>query len=32
MELNEEMSIDAELIGKFITQQAAVATTNKSKE
>ena len=32
MELNEEMSIDAEVISNFITQQAAVAMSEKSKE
>ena len=30
--LDREMSMDAELIGKFITQQAAVAMAEKSRE
>ena len=32
MELDGEMSMDAELIGKFITQQVAVAMAEKSRE
>ena len=32
MALDGEMSMDAELIGKFITQQVAVAMDEKSSE
>ena len=32
VELYREMSMDAELIGKFITQQVAVAMDNKTKQ
>ena len=32
VELDGEMSMDAELIGKFITKQVAVAMAEKSKE
>ena len=31
VELDREMSMDAKLIGKFITQQVAVAIADKSK-
>ena len=31
MEINGEMSMDAKLIGKFITQQVAVAMAKKTK-
>ena len=32
MELDGEMSMDAEIIGKFITQQVAVAMADKTKQ
>ena len=32
VELDREMSMDAKLIGKFITQQVEVVMANKSKE
>ena len=32
VELDGEMSMDAEIIGKFITQQVAVAMANKTKQ
>ena len=32
VELDGEMSMDAKLIGKFITQQISVAMAEKSKE
>ena len=32
MELDREMSIDAELIGKFITQQVVVTMVEKTKQ